>query len=143
MNIEIGKGLSNILFGMTEDKVIERLSTPDRILTCREEGEEFLYNSLKIKLFFDFEENKRLYSIEVFNSDITFLSIPVIGLSLEKLLSFMKANGYERYEVDCYDYFDTVFFEDCNTYSTLQFNEVTSVEFSPLFKNDDEIIWPN
>lgn len=83
MNIEIGKGLSNILFGMTEDKVIERLSTPDRILTCREEGEEFLYNSLKIKLFFDFEENKRLYSIEVFNSDITFLSTQVIGLPLK------------------------------------------------------------
>lgn len=142
MNIEIGKGLSNILFGMTENEVIQLLGQPNKTLTCREDGQEFVYNALKTKLFFDFEENKRLYSIEVFNSDITFLSIPVIGLSLEKLLLFMTANGYERYEVDCYDYFDTVFFEDCNTYFTVEFNEVTSFEFSPLFKNENEIIWP-
>ena len=63
-------------------------------------------------------------------------------MSFEELLFFMKNNGYENYEVDNYDYFDTVFFDECNTYFTLEFNEVISFEFSPLFKNDDEIIWP-
>lgn len=61
-------------------------------------------------------------------------------MSLEELLFFMKNNGYENYEVDNYDYFDTVFFDECNTYFTLEFNEVIFFEFSPLFKNDDEII---
>ena len=63
-------------------------------------------------------------------------------MSFDELLSFMKKNGYEDYEVDSYDYFDTVYFDDCSTYFTLEFNEVTSFDFSPLFKNDDEIIWP-
>lgn len=142
MNIEIGKGLPNIIFGMTENEVIATLGKPNRILTCREDGKEFLYNSLKLKLFFGFEEGNRLYSIEVFKKEVTFLSTEVIGMSFDELLSFMKKNGYENYEVDSYDYFDTVYFNDCNTYFTLEFNEVTSFDFSPLFKNDDEIIWP-
>lgn len=62
-------------------------------------------------------------------------------MSLEKLLSFMKAKGYEKYEIDNFDYFDTIFYDDCNTYFTVEFNEITSFEFSPLFKNNYEIIW--
>ncbi|WP_448921199.1 hypothetical protein [Eubacterium sp.] len=142
MNVEIGKGLSNIIFGMTENEVIATLGMPDRVITGIDDNKEFLYNSLKLKLIFDFEEGNRLYSIEVFKKEVTFLSTEVIGMSFDELLFFMKKNGYENYEVDSYDYFDTVYFDDCNTYFTLEFNEVTSFDFSPLFKNDDEIIWP-
>ena len=141
MNIEIGKGLSNIIFGMTEDEIIQLLDQPDRILTCRDDGREYLYNALKLKLFFGFEESDRLYSIEVFRKDITFLSTRVIGLSLEDLLSFMQQNGYQEYKVYHFDYFDTIFFDACNTSFTIEFNEVTSFEFSPLFYKD-KIIWP-
>ena len=96
MNIEIGKGLSNIIFGMTEDEIIQLLDQPDRILTCRDDGREYLYNALKLKLFFGFEESDRLYSIEVFRKDLTFLSTRVIGLSLEDLLSFMQQSFLMR-----------------------------------------------
>ncbi len=141
MNIEIGKGMSNIIFGMTENEVIATLGKPDRIITCREDGKEFLYNSLKLKLFFGFEEGNRLYSIEVFKKEVTFLSTEVIGMSLEKLLSFMKDNGYEKYKINDFEDFDTIFFDECDTSFTVKFNEVISFEFSPLFIND-EIIWP-
>lgn len=143
MNIEIGRGLSNIIFGMKEDEIIKIIGSPDKIITCEEEGREFLYNFLKLKLFFDFEENNRLYSIKVFRNDITFLSTKVIGMALEELLIFMKENGYKKYEIDQYDYFDVIYFDECNTYFTIEFNEVTSLEFSPLFNNDDEIVWPS
>ena len=142
MNVEIGKGLSNIIFGMTENEVIETLGKPDRVIAGIDDNKEFLYNLFKLKLIFDSEEGNRLYSIEVFKKEVTFLSTEVIGMSFDELLFFMKKNGYENYEVDSYDYFDTVYFDDCNTYFTLEFNEVTSFDFSPLFKNDDEIIWP-
>ena len=142
MNIEIGKGLLNIKFGMKEDEIIQILGNPDKIINCREDGKEYLYNRLKLKLFFSIEDDNRLYSIEVFNKSNTFLSTEVIGLTLEELLSFMAQNGYEKHdEIDEYDYFDTIHFDDCNTSFTIEFNEITSFEFSPLFK-DDEIIWP-
>ena len=142
MNVEIGKGLSNIIFGMTENEVIATLGMPDRVIAGIDDNKEFLYNLFKLKLIFDSEEGNRLYSIEVFKKEVTFLSTEVIGMSFDELLFFMKKNGYEDYEVDSYDYFDTVYFDDCSTYFTLEFNEVTSFDFSPLFKNDDEIIWP-
>lgn len=141
MNIEIGKGLLNIKFGMQEDEIIQILGSPDKIINFREDGKEFLYNNLKLKLFFDIEENNRLYSIEVFKKSDTFLLTEVIGLPLKELLSFMKKNGYTKYEINNFDYFDTIYFNDCNTSFTVEFNEITSFEFSPLFKND-EIIWP-
>ena len=141
MNIEIGKGLLNIKFGMKENEIIQTLGNPDKIINFREDGKEYLYNNFKLKLFFDIEENNRLYSIEVFNKSDTFLSTEVIGMSVEKLLSFMKKNGYINYEINDFDYFDTIYFSDCNTSFTVEFNEITSYEFSPLFK-DDEIIWP-
>ena len=142
MNVEIGKGLSNIIFGMTENEVIATLGKPDKVIAGIDDNKEFLYDLFKLKLIFDSEEGNRLYSIEVFKKEVTFLSTEVIGMSFDELLFFMKKNGYENYEVDSYDYFDTVYFDDCNTYFTLEFNEVTSFDFSPLFKNDDEIIWP-
>ncbi len=141
MNIGIGKGLSNIIFGMNENDIVAILGKPDRIITCREDGEEFLYNSLKIKLFFGIEEGNRLYSIEVFRKNVTFLSTEVIGMSFEALLSFMKENGYEEYKINDFEDFNTIFFDQCNTSFTIKFNEVISFEFSPLF-NSDGIIWP-
>ena len=62
-------------------------------------------------------------------------------MSLEKLLSFMKDNGYEKYKINDFEDFDTIFFDECDTSFTVKFNEVISFEFSPLFIND-EIIWP-
>jgi hypothetical protein len=141
MNIEIGIGIANIKFGMKKSKIIELLGNPDRIVNLREDGEEFLYNSLKMKLFFSNEDDDRLYSIEIYKKDDTFLNTKVIGLSVEEFLSFMKSNGYSEYEIDNFDYFDTIYFDSCNTSFTIEFNEITSFEFSPLFKNDDEIIW--
>ena len=141
MNIEIGKGLSNIIFGMSENDIVAILGKPDRIITCREDGKEFLYNSLKIKLFFGFEEGNRLYSIEVFRKNVTFLSTEVIGMSFGALLSFMKENGYEKYKINDFEDFNTIFFDQCNTSFTIKFNEVISFEFSPLF-NSVGIIWP-
>ena len=141
MNIEIGKGLSNIIFGMSENDIVAILGKPDRIITCREDGKEFLYNSLKIKLFFGFEEGNRLYSIEVFRKNVTFLSTEVIGMSFGALLSFMKENGYEKYKINDFEDFNTIFFDQCNTSFTIKFHEVLSFEFSP-FGNSVGIIWP-
>ena len=44
MNVEIGKGLSNIIFGMTENEVIATLGMPDRVIAGIDDNKEFLYN---------------------------------------------------------------------------------------------------
>lgn len=142
MNINIGIGYGNILFGMTTEDVVNVLGQPSRIVNARDDGFEYIYNSLKIKLFFGYEEDERLYSIEVFNNTATVFSTEFIGMPFEKFKIFMKSNEHSHFEYDNYDYFFTVFYEELNATFTVEFDEITSLEFSPLFKDDDTILWP-
>lgn len=143
MNANIGVGYGKILFGMKENEIIQVLGDPDKIIDAREDGIEYLYNSLKLKLFFGYEEDDRLYSIEVFDKDVTFLSYQIIGMPFEDFEKIMIAKGYNSCEHDDYAYFNTVYYEEINTTFTMEFDEIKSFEFSPLFEEDkDTIIWP-
>lgn len=143
MNVNIGRGYGKILFGMKPEQIVIVLGKPDKIIHIREDGFEYIYNALKIKLFFDIEEYERLYSIEVFDEDVIFISEKIIGMSLNAFLDFMKKNGFSDYEFEDYDYFSTYYFDQCNTSFTVNFDEISSFEFSPLFKKDNNtIIWP-
>lgn len=143
MNVKIGIGLGKILFGMHQEQVLSLLGKPDKIVTPRDDGIEWLYNTQKLKLFFDYEEQKRLYSIEVFDKNITFLSQHVIGMPLKVFLDFMSKNQFHEYETSDFDYFDTLYFEACNTSFTIEYGDISSFEFSPLFKDENTILWPD
>ncbi len=142
MTVNIGEGLLDLKFGMQEADVIHLLGAPDKIINEREDGKEYIYNSLKIKLFFDNDENNVLYSIEVFDKQCRFSENVYIGISVENLLDSMEKCGYSKYEIDDFDYFDVIYFEECNTSFTIEFGEVSSFEFSTLFKDANTIIWP-
>lgn len=142
MNIDIGIGYGNVLFGMTTEDVIKVLGQPSKTVTARDDGFEYIYNSLKIKLFFGYEENERLYAIEVFNKTATVFSTEFIGMPFEKFEIFMKSSNHNYFVRDDYDYFFTVYYEELNATFTVEFDEIISVEFSPLFKDDDTILWP-
>lgn len=143
MIANIGIGYGNILFGMTQNDVTKILGNPDKIITCRDDGIEWIYNSLKIKIFFGYEENERLYSIEVFHKEVEYLSHRIIGMSLNSFRQFMESKGYDSFEHETYDYFETMYYDPLNTTFTVEFGEITSVEFSPLFEDDDTIRWPH
>lgn len=143
MIANIGIGYGEILFGMTRNDVCKILGNPDKIITCRDDGEEWIYNNLKIKIFFGDEENKRLYSIEVFHKESEYLSHTIIGMRLNDFRRFMESEGYNSFEYESYDYFETLYCDPLNTTFTVEFGEISSFEFSPLYKEDnDMIIWP-
>lgn len=143
MIANIGIGYGGILFGMTQNDVSKILGNPDKIITSRDDGVEWIYNSLKIKLFFGNEENERLYSIEVFHKEADYLSHTIIGMSLNDFRHFMESEGYKSFEYESYDYFETIYCDPLNTTFTVEFGKISSFEFSPLFEEDnDTIIWP-
>lgn len=138
-----GIGYAKILFGMTKEEVINIVGVPDRTLDERDDGEVWIYNSLKMRLLFGYEEDNRLYSIDVYDADVTFLSTKIIGMSFKEFIKFMKDNGYDSYEMDTYGIFDTAYFEKLNTTFTIEFDKISSYEFSPFFKDENTIIWPH
>lgn len=142
MIANIGIGYGEILFGMTKNDVNKILGNPDKIITARDDGVEWIYNNLKIKLFFGHEENERLYSIEVFDKKANYLSHTIIGMSVKNFRQFMELKGY-TFEYESYDYFETLYCDSLNTTFTIEFGEISSFEFSPLFDEDDDtLLWP-
>ncbi len=143
MEAQIGIGYGKIRFGMRADEAEQLLGAPDK--TRRDETGLFCqYNSAELVLFFDDEEGGRLYAIEVYDDALTLFSEKIIGMSRDALKQLMAAHGCKEFEYQDYDFFDTLYFDGINATFQFQFDRVSSMEFSPLFKegDDDVILWP-
>ena len=59
---------------------------------------------------------------------------------IEKLLN---SNGYTEFEYESYDTFETLFCEAIWTTFVFEFDRLMHIEFSPIFDDGDERIWPS
>ena len=144
MEVTIGIGLDNLVFGMTQDDVKTLLGEPNKITDQELDfAIIYYYNEKMLKIKFDKDENLRLYSIEVFKPDVLMFDQKVIGKTKEQITSLLKSLGFSELEFEDYDTFDTVFSEKIWTTFCFEFDRLVSFEFSPLFEEDGEtIIWP-
>lgn len=144
MEIKIGIGLDNIIFGMSQEDVKRIIGKPDKITEDeRPDGITYYYNHLLIKTNFDKDEDCRLYSIEVFNPDVYMFDQKIMGKEKDEILDLLKSNGYCEIEQEDYSCFETVFCEKIWSTFEFEFNRLRNIEFSPLFGDDGAtIIWP-
>lgn len=142
MEIVIGIGLEPLIFGMSQDEVKSIWGKPDKI--TNEELEFaiiYYYNEKLIKTKFDRDEDLKLYSIEVFNPEVRLFNNSVIGKTKKEIERMLENKGYSKLVHEDYETFDTVFCEQIWTTFEFEFDRLKSIEFSPLFDND-EIVWP-
>ncbi|EKQ85885.1 hypothetical protein [Leptospira kirschneri] len=154
MNIEIGKGLNGIYFGMSIDEVKSKLGEPDEIYDY--EGTQstgYEYFSEESEYEFDQEEDNKLYSITISNPSIRLFGKPIIGESIEKIRELLNQNGIDDLEEDDEEEHDhqeeehdhphgvTAFSDKINAIFQFEEDELIFFGFSPLFK-DDQIDWP-
>jgi len=143
MEIQIGFGLNNIVFGMNEDEVIRMLGQPNKISYTEREGfVVYYYNAQMIKLNFDEEKDYKLYTIEVFNSTIRIFEEDVISLNKDAIIRILHDNGLKEFEIEDFEFFETIFCERIWTTFRFEFDKLKSIEFSPLYDDFDNIIWP-
>ena len=144
MEVKIGIGLDDLVFGMSAKDVKNILGTPDRISeTEKTEGIVYYYNDLFIKTKFDLNEDGKMYSIEVFNAEAILLDQIVMGKKKDEILSFLKSKGYCTFEEDDYEFFETLLCEEIWCTFTFEFNRLRSFEFSPLSDENENNIWPD
>ncbi|MCR3759759.1 hypothetical protein KYB31_12320 [Clostridium felsineum] len=143
MDIKIGVGIEEVLFGMKQEDVIEILGKPDKInYEEKEEGIVYYYNDKMIKLKFDKSDHYKLYSIEVCYQEIIMFNENIFNKLMCEVEDLLKKNGYFKFEYEDYEFFNTLFSEEIWTTFTFEFNKLMSIEFSPLFNEKDERIWP-
>ena len=143
MEIKIGLGLDNLIFGMLQEDVIDLMGEPDKISdTEKENGVVYYYNDQLIKVKFDQEEGSKLYAIEAFNQESVMFDNRIMNKDKREIVELLKTRGYHEIEEEEYTHFETVFCREIWSTFMFEFNRLRSVEFSPLFENNDRIIWP-
>ena len=142
MEIKIGIGLDEMIFGMKMDDVKNVLGEPDKISdTEKEEGVVFYFNKIMLKIKFDKEYDSKLYSFEIFNPETIMFGQKIINKTKQKMEILLKELRYS-FEYEDYTHFETLFCEEIWSTFMFEFGKLRSIEFSPLFDQNDEIIWP-
>ena len=147
MEIKIGNGLDDVVFGISQNRLKEIVSDPDKINDVGKEldfAKIFYYNEEKIKYKFDKNEAFRLYAIEIFSEALLLYGKKVVGLDKQELLNLLKANDIKEKDLEIDDYFsfETIHSEEMSATFELEFNKVRSVEICPFFSDNEEILWP-
>lgn len=127
MTIVLGKGLDDILFFVNEASVREKMGAPDKTVTLREDGHEWLYYKLMITLFFDGCSHE-LTSIEVENPEAKMLGEKVIHMRRDLFMNLLMDNNICTQEVvdD-----NTLFFEEQAMTVEFEYDKVSRICFSP------------
>ena len=143
MEIKVGIGLDNIIFGMSQEDVVGTLGEPDKISKVEIEfGIVFYFNKLLIKTKFDRREDNKLYSIDVYNPEVLMYDQKIINKDKDEIIELLNINGHKEIKHEDYELFETVFCEDIWCTFMFEFNRLISIEFSPLSDNDKNIMWP-
>lgn len=91
MDVKIGVGLDNIVFGMSQDEVKNLLGAPDKVSNTEWTYRIVLtFNSLMTKFKFDEKENLKLVSIETYYPDAIMFNQRIIGKEKQKWKHFFK-----------------------------------------------------
>jgi hypothetical protein len=143
MQIQIGKGIDSIQFGMDEDELINLLGTPDKIVVADDqESKDLYYYNLKLGLKIEPLNDKRLGWIEIRNKEARWGNINPWRLDCEVLLELIGKSLGENFELDDYGHMESYSFNKNWVELQYQFGELSSFNFGVLYGEDDEPLWP-
>ena len=133
MNIEIKKGMENLIFGMTKSEIEKILGQPDKINT--EELTDFVvyyYNRLYAKLKFHIKSQYKLKTIETYNIETNLFGQKIHNKTKQEIISLLRDNNISINLLELNDYydFDTIFVNPLYMTFMFMFDKLVSVEFS-------------
>ncbi|MCT4640642.1 MAG: outer membrane protein assembly factor BamE [Bacteroidales bacterium] len=152
MDIKIGQGIDNIKFGMNRDDVKRILGEPNEVENYSFSSEEhyltesWFYEDKKLSLSFGEDDDWRLVTISSFSEECKIDDNDIIGINKNALLNLMSAIQIDdMFTEDLSDGEDSqiVFGSDAKGINFLVKDDtVVEIQFGPLFKDEDTIIWP-
>ena len=143
MQILIGKGINDFIFGLTESEIISMHGEPDKKYTD-EYGDIYIqYNPIETTLKFEKENNFKLGWLETSNINTQLYEMSPWKLPQIELISKLKEILSEPLEIEDYDSFESVLFN--NSWLELQFEygKLRQINIGVLFDASDDPMWPN
>ena len=141
-----GKGIGNILFGISKKRLVELLDEPDALDTSNEEGdacEHFYYDDLDVAFTFSAAEGDRLLVITIGNPECFVAEVLQTGMEMEEALSEIEKLGWEAPDIEDMEDGDMIFsYGDTGVDVWFEDGILTGFQMSPQWKDDDTIAWP-
>lgn len=154
MNIELGKGLDKLHFGMSREAFKAFMGEPDEVEELANEdevddrSEVWHYDEMEISASFDEQEDWRLTSMAVSSPDFTFEGVDLIGLSQQEvmaqtelmdlgdaLIEDVSENGQTSHQM--------VFLPEVSLNLWFDNGLLSEIQWGPYWSEEEEIlIWP-
>ncbi|WP_291862559.1 hypothetical protein [Marinilabilia sp.] len=153
-NIELGKGVDNIQFGMTREEFKKIMGEPDEIEVMENEdlpedkSEAWHYDEIELSASFDQMEDWRLTSLAVSSDEYTFEGIDLIGLSQQEVMDQIEMMDLGDISIE------ELSDEEDNSQQIATLLEVSlnlwfdngilsEIQWGPYWDDDEEeLIWP-
>ena len=141
-----GRGIGNILFGISKAKLVELLGEPDALDTTDEEGdicEHYYYDDLDVAFTFSSAEEDRLLVITIGNPDCLVANVLHTGMEMEEALAEIEKLNWEAPDIEEMEEEDLIFsYGETGVDVWFEDGLLTGFQMTPQWKNDDEIDWP-
>lgn len=145
MEIKVGIGIDELIFGMNRQEAEDILGKPDKEIIDEDDDKELIlqFNDRKLRLSFYMNESGRLGYIRCSSGKLTYKSQQLIGKSESTVLDLFKKDLNGLWEVEEYQSFTVHSNDDYWISFNTEYGAVTQVEFGVTFLNDDEYNWPH
>jgi hypothetical protein len=144
-NIHKGVGLGNLKFGIYTTDVEEELGNPSEAEKNEDEGENWHYDDYDMSMSFD--ADSRLVTIAVSDESYLLEGVSLIGKDLdfveEQIKGMYLGESFHEEMSEIEDgEISVLSFEDSSMNLWFEDGILTEIQFWPLFKNEDTIVWP-
>ncbi len=141
-----GKGIGNILFGISKKRLIELLDEPDALDTTDEEGdlcEHYYYDDLDVAFTFSSAEDDRLLVITIGNPECFVSDVLQTGMEMEDALAEIEKLNWETPDIEEVEKDDLIFsYGNMGIDVWFEDGVLTGFQLSPQWLDDDTIAWP-
>ena len=152
--IKIGLGLGDITFGSNKDKVEDILGEPNEIevldVPIDDEEislEQWHYDELELSASFDQEQGEILDTLAVSSDKYTINGFSLIGKKIEdinKLLNSLHLGSFEKEKLSDEDENSIIYsFIDSNMNFWFEENELTEIQWGPIYLDEEPAIFAN
>lgn len=144
-NVKKGVGVGAIKFGMYTTDIEEILGDPSEV-EQDEQGEDWHYDDYEMSMSFD--EDQRLVTIAVSGEAYLIEDVALIGKDIDFVQEQvgnmdLGESNLEDVSDDLESDLSLLSFEDSSMNLWFDQGILTEIQFWPLFKDEDNIIWPS
>ena len=141
MEIQLKKGIDDLVFGMKQSDVIAIYGQPDKTFKDDEDNVIFAYNAHRLRLTFYEDEDLRLGYLISSNADLALFGGKVIGRNASDLISDLTQKGIKSWEMEDFDFAENHFNETNWLILQSEFGTVVKIELGAIINDKDEFEW--